>query len=147
MEEPATVEDALRLIQEDLDNAELYQQLGGLYFRQGELMEAWQAFMQSLRLNPDDPFTCLRFGTLLMLCDDKAYARQLFERAIDLAPDLAVSRWCLGNLHRQQGEYELAERAYEKAVEVAPDNEQAREKLTEWRAFIAEVRAAKPTST
>ena len=41
-------------------------------------MEAWKAFMQSLRLNPDDPWTCLKFGTLLTLCDDRKYARELF---------------------------------------------------------------------
>jgi cytochrome c-type biogenesis protein CcmH/NrfG len=118
----------------------LYQQLGALHFKRKELMEAWEAFMQSLRLNPDDPWTCLKFGTLLTLCDDKHYARELFDHAIALDPELAVAHWCSANLYRKQGEYELAERAYERAVEVDPDDEQAREKLAEWRSFIAEVR-------
>jgi tetratricopeptide (TPR) repeat protein len=140
--EAATVEGILTLLKERPDDAELYQRLGDLHFKQGALMEAWQAFMQSLRLNPDDPFTCLKFGTLLMLCDDKKYAMELFEHAIEVAPGLAVAHWCLGNLFREQGEYDLAERAYERAVEVAPDDQQAQEKLVEWQAFITRRRSA-----
>ena len=122
------------------DDAELYQQLGDFYFKQGELMEAWQAFMQSLRLNPDDPWTCLKFASLLTLCDDKKYAREPFDHAIELEPELAVAHWCSANLYRKEGEYELAKQAYERAVEIDPGDEQARGKLAEWRAFIAEVR-------
>jgi len=138
--EPTTVEDVLALLRERPDDAELYQQLGELHFKRRELMEAWQAFMQSLRLNPDDPWTCLKFGTLLTICDDKQYARALFDHAVESDPELAAAHWCSADLYREQGEYELAERAYERAVEVGPDNEQAREKLAEWRAFLAGVR-------
>lgn len=138
--EPRMVEEVLALLRERPDDAELYQQLGDLYFEQRELMKAWHAYMQSLRLNPDDAWTCLKFGTLLTICDDKKYARELFDRAIELDPDLAVAHWCSANLHRKQGEYELAERAYERAVEVDPNDEQAREKLVEWRSFISGVR-------
>jgi cytochrome c-type biogenesis protein CcmH/NrfG len=143
--EPATVEEALALLKERPDDAELYQHLGGLYFQRGDLREAWQAYMQSLRLNPDDPWTCLKFGTLLTISDDKHYARELFDRAIVLEPGLAVAHWCSANLYRNQGEYELAERAYERAVEVEPDNEQAQSKLAEWRAFISGVHNSPPS--
>jgi tetratricopeptide (TPR) repeat protein len=142
--EPATVEEVLEQLKARPNDAELYQRLGGLYFERRELAEAWKAFMQSLRLDPEDPWTCLKFGTLLMLCDDKTYARKLFDHAIGLAPELAVTHWCSGDLYRKQGEYELAERAYKRAVAVDPDDEQAREKLAEWRFFIAGVRGAEP---
>jgi tetratricopeptide (TPR) repeat protein len=135
--EPRTVEEVLALLKERPRDAELYQLLGGLYFKRRDLRAAWQAYMQALRLDPDDPFTCLFFGNLLTLCDDKSYAEELYERAAWLAPDLAVVHWCRADLHRAQGEYELAGRAYERAVAVAPDDEQAREKLSQWRAFIA----------
>jgi cytochrome c-type biogenesis protein CcmH/NrfG len=144
MAEPTTVEEVIDLLRERPDDAELYQQLGDLHFERRELMEAWQAYMQSLRLNPEDPWTCLKFGTLLTICDDKKYARRLFDYAIELAPELAVAHWCSANLYREQGEYELAERAYERAVEVDPDDEQAREKLAEWLSFIARVDRRSP---
>lgn len=142
VDKPTTIEEVLDLLRKRPDDAELYQQLGDLHFERRELMEAWEAFMQSLRLNPDDPWTCLKFATLLTLCDDKHYARNLFDHAIALDPELATAHWCSANLHRKQGEYELAERAYQRAVEVDPDDEQAREKLAEWREFIAGVRTA-----
>jgi tetratricopeptide (TPR) repeat protein len=140
VDEPITIEEVLALLRERPDDAELYQQLGDLHFKRRELMEAWEAFMQSLRLDPDDPWTCLKFGTLLTLCDNMHYARKLFDHAIALGPELAVAHWCSANLYRKQGEYALAERAYERAVEVDPDDEEAREKLAEWRSFIAGVR-------
>jgi cytochrome c-type biogenesis protein CcmH/NrfG len=134
---PETVEEVLELLKERPDDAELYQQLGELHFKRRELMEAWHAFMHSLRLNPENPWTCLKFGTLLTICDDKQYARTLFDYAIQLNPELAVAHWCSGDLYREQGAYELAECAYERAVEVDPDDEQARKNLAEWRLFIA----------
>ncbi len=135
---PKTEEEILALLQERPDDAELYQQLGMLYQEQREIMKAWRAYMQSLRLNPHDPFTCLYFGNLLTICDDKKYALLLFKYAIQLAPDLAVAHWCLADLYCKLGDYGLAERSYERAVEVAPDHEQARSKLTAWRTFVEE---------
>jgi tetratricopeptide (TPR) repeat protein len=135
--DPRSVEEVLEMLKERPRDAELYQRLGGLYLKQRDLRAAWQAYMQALELDPDDPFTCLYFGNLLALCDDKTYAKELYERAVKLAPDLAVVHWCRADLHRSQGEYELAGQAYERAVAVAPEDDQARAKLSEWRAFIA----------
>jgi cytochrome c-type biogenesis protein CcmH/NrfG len=137
MVEPTTVAEILAALKERPDDAELYQQLGDLYFKRRELMETWRAYMQSFRLNPNDPWTCLKFGGLLTICDDKQYARRLFDRTIKLAPHLAVAHWISANLHRKQNEYELAQRAYERAVEVDPGDEEAQTKLAEWREFIA----------
>ena len=102
--------------------------------------EAADALSQSIRLNPNDVWALLKYGTLLTLCDDKKYARVMFERAAGLEPGLAAPHWAQGNLYRKQGEYDLAGRAYERAVEVDPKDEQAREKLAEWRAFVAKLR-------
>jgi len=102
--EPTTVEEALALLKDRPNDAELYQHLGGLYAQRRMVMEAWEAYMQSLRLNPDDPFTCLKFGTLLMICADKNYARELFDRAIALEPHLAAAHWCSGALYKKQGD-------------------------------------------
>lgn len=84
--EPETVEDILALLREQPNDVDLYQRLGGLYFKQRDLHKAWRAYMQALRLNPDDPFTCLFFGNLLSICDDKRWAWELFEHAAEVAP-------------------------------------------------------------
>jgi tetratricopeptide (TPR) repeat protein len=127
------------MLKERPRDAELYQVLGGLYLERRDLRAAWQAYMRTLELDPDDPFTCLYFANLLRLCDDKSYARELYERAAWLAPDLAVVHWCRAEFDRSRGEYASAAQAYERAVAVAPNDEQAREKLSEWRAFMAGV--------
>jgi cytochrome c-type biogenesis protein CcmH/NrfG len=140
-DEPATIEQALALLKERPNDAELYQQLGGLYFQRGDLNEAWQAFTTSFHLNPDDPWTALRFGTLLTICDDKKFARTLFDHALNLAPNLSTAWWVSANLHRKVGDHDWAEQEYKRAVEVDPNDEQAKQKLAEWREFIAAVRA------
>lgn len=135
--EPRTIEEVLAMLEQRPRDAELYQLLGNLHFKRRDLKAAWSAYMQALRLDPDDPFTCLYFGNLLRLCDDKSYARELYERAAWLAPDLAVVHWCRAEFYRSQGDYALAAEAYERAVAVAPDDEQAREKRSGWQAFVA----------
>jgi cytochrome c-type biogenesis protein CcmH/NrfG len=129
----------LALLKERPRDVELYQLLGGMYLKRRDLNAAWQAYMQALRLDPDDPFTCLYFANLLTLCDDKTYAREWYERAAWLAPDLAVVHWCRAECFRSQGEYASADQGYERAVAVDPEDEQARAKLAEWRAFMAGV--------
>jgi tetratricopeptide (TPR) repeat protein len=93
--------------------------------------------MQALKINPEDVFTCLYFGTLLTFCDDKKFAMELFEHAVFQSPDLSVVHWCKAKLHKSLGEFDLAEYEYERAVEVEPDDEQAQEKLADWRVFIS----------
>jgi cytochrome c-type biogenesis protein CcmH/NrfG len=39
------------------DDVELYQRLGGLYLKQHDFEKSWQAYMQALKLDPDDAFT------------------------------------------------------------------------------------------
>jgi tetratricopeptide (TPR) repeat protein len=138
--EATAIDEILALLKERPHDAELHQQLGSLYFEIGELAKAWEAYMQALRLDPDDPFTCLLFGNLLTLCDDRVYALTLFEHAAEVAPHLAIVHWCLGKFYREVGRYEDAGREYERAVEVEPDNREAREKFSEWSAFIAAAR-------
>src|SRR5436305_1422429 len=81
---PKTVEEAIALLKQRPDDAQVHQYLGDLHFERRELMEAWRAYMQSLRPNADDVWTCLKFGTLLTICADKHYAWQLIDRAIKL---------------------------------------------------------------
>ena len=125
--DPQTIEEVLALLKERPRDVELHQLLGAMHFKRRDLNAAWQAYMQALRIDPGNPFTCLYFANLLRLCDDKSYARELYERAVCIAPDLAVVHWCSAEFHRSQGEHAVAAKAYERAVAVDPDDEQARE--------------------
>jgi tetratricopeptide (TPR) repeat protein len=137
--EPETVEEVLALLQERPNDVELYQKLGGLYLHQREILKSWEAYMQALRIDPDDPFTCMYFGNLLATFDDKKWAWQLYRRAAELAPKLAIVHWLQGALHRKERNFDGAELEYRLAVLVEPDNEVAREKLAEWHEFISAI--------
>src|SRR5579864_644027 len=93
LNEPKTIDEVLAMLKEQPDDVELYQLLGRLYFKRGDLQEAWQAFMNALKLNSNDPFTYLYFGNLLELCEDKTAARELYEHAVKVAPALPVAHW------------------------------------------------------
>jgi len=134
--DPETVEEALALIAENPDEPYYYQQLGGLYFRRGELKKAWQAYMDALKINPDDPFTCLYFGNLLEGCAAQDHAMDLYRHAAKNAPELPVVHWCMANLYRKLEQFEEADKSYRLAVEVGPTDKQAVEKLQEWEAFL-----------
>lgn len=135
--EPESVEEVLAFIAENPCDKELYQRLGGLYLKERELSKAWDAYMAALRLDPDDPFTCLYFANLLRIFD-KERAMKLYRRARKLAPELAVVHWCIAELYRSRGDYYRAGKAYNQAVKVEPDCEMSRGKLEEWRTFVAE---------
>ena len=134
-----TLEQAKQLIDENPDVPYYYQQLGKLQLQAGDLMAAWQAYMDALEVDPDDPFTCLYFGNLMALCYDKRYALQLYRHAVEKAPLLPAVHWCLGDLYRDLGEFEAADSAYRRAVEVDEHDAQARQKLEEWTRFREEI--------
>ena len=133
---PTTIEEILALLNERPDDVELYQLLGNLYFRRGELQEAWQAFMRALELSPNDPFTCLYFGNLLTVCKDKKPAKELYEHAVRVAPALPVAHSAKADFHRSQRRWDLANDEYEKAVAVDPTDAQAQAKLAEWKSYM-----------
>lgn len=135
--EPQTVEEALSLLEVRPDDADLYQLLGSLYFRNRELVAANKAYRQACRLDPEDPFKCLFLGNLLAINEDKREAIAWFERAEELAPRLWTVYWCKGNLFRKQGKYNRADQAYRRAVELEPENECAQKTLAEWIEFAA----------
>jgi Flp pilus assembly protein TadD len=138
--EPQTVEDVLALLEVRPDDADLYQLLGSLHFRNRDLAAANKAYRQACRLDPEDPFKCLFLGNLLAINEDKREAMAWFERAEELAPRLWTVYWCKGNLYREQRKYNRADQAYRRAVELEPEDECAQRTLAEWIEFAARQR-------
>lgn len=52
-------------------------------------------------------------------------ARELYRRALELAPDHVDARINLGRLHHEEGQLAEARRAYERALEVSPEHSTA----------------------
>ncbi|MGI8980620.1 MAG: tetratricopeptide repeat protein [Pirellulaceae bacterium] len=127
------IADTLYLIERRPDDTELFQELGKLYLKQGELDEAKAVYEKSLELDPRDPWTHLFLGNWYNSQNDFASAIKPFSHAATLMPDCAVPFWCLAEAYEKQGRTELADAHYRRAVEVEPSNKLARTKLKAWR--------------
>jgi tetratricopeptide (TPR) repeat protein len=133
--EPQTVEEVLSLIEERPADADLFQLLGQLYLKDGQLKQSRAAFEQSLTLAPDDPWTHLYLGNWCFRSGKRREALDWFRRAAELLPDEAIVYTCQGDIYKSQGEHVLAEEAFKTAVRIAPDDAAARRKLSEWFEF------------
>ena len=133
--EPESVEEALALIAERPDDADLCQQLGRLHLKAGQVGPSRVAFERSLALAPDDPWTHLYLGNWCYYCRRLREALDWFEKAAALLPDAAIVYTCQGDIYRAQGRHDLADEAFKTAVRVEPDSPAARRKLREWLEF------------
>ena len=127
------ITDTLYLVERRPDDAELFQELGKLYLKQGKLYEGKAAYEKSLELDPRDPWTHLFLGNWYYSQNDFASAIKPFSHAATLMPDCAVPFWCLAEAYEKQGRGELADSHYRRAVEAEPSNKLARTKLKAWR--------------
>ncbi|QEL14570.1 tetratricopeptide repeat protein [Limnoglobus roseus] len=133
-----TIADTLALIRERPTDAELYQQLGKLYFRAGEIDEAREAYERSLELDPDDPFGHLYLGNYFYANGQHQEALNCFRRGTELDPDAAIGHSLQGDAFKKLGQFDQAAEAYETAVRVEPDNVTVIRKLAEWRGYEKE---------
>ena len=138
-DEDLELSDLLRRIQQDPNDAELYQELGKSYRIRGKMEEAKVAYEKSLALNPTDPWTHLLLGAWHYNQDDFPSAIEQYEHAALLMLGISVPYWCLANAYEKQGLTELADAHYRKAVEVAPACKSACRKLREWQERVCEV--------
>lgn len=134
MAEHLTVGDILQQIDQRPSDPDLYQQLGGLYLKDGKLDEARQAYERAIELDPKDPFAHLFLGNTLEALELIPCALASYRTATELLPGEAISYWCQGDAYVRLERLDLAQQAYQKAVSVSPDDSQAQVKLAEWNA-------------
>lgn len=134
MAENLTVGDILQQIDQRPSDPDLYQQLGGLYLKDGKLDEARQAYQRAVELDPKNPFSHLFLGNALAGLKFVPNALECYQKAAELMPGEAVAYWCQGDAYVCLGRFDFAQEAYQKAVSVSPDDSQAQEKLAEWNA-------------
>ena len=103
------------------------QQLARVLEKQQRYAEARRAYQEALRLDPMDAPLHVNAGAFLMRRSDRSgrsgrsdrdAAQPLFERAIELAPDLASAHHNLANVFLQRGQHASAKAEYERALEL-----------------------------
>lgn len=91
-------------------------------FRQAnQLDKAAEVYQQLLQQHTGNVQVHLDYGDLQKRLGNLTMAAEHFNRAICLAPNLAVGHSCLGGVYRLMAKHEEAETHYRRAVELAPN--------------------------
>ena len=118
------------------DSAESYNSLGTLYYQQGDMDRAIQAFENALKRSPHHKtakqnlhqlFRQKAFNALKRNAFDEATT--YFEKAIRLDPENATTYRIMGDGYALASEFSQAITYYQKALDLAPDDAEARKNL------------------
>jgi type IV pilus assembly protein PilF len=105
------------------DYSDAYNYLGFVYFRQGKVQEAIEAYNKALdNLLYENPQEAqLNLGVAYLSLKQYQKAKVHLEEAIRLVPTFVAAYNSLGKTYEGLGQYDKARKAYEKALEFNPD--------------------------
>jgi len=113
-------------LEQNPDDVEGWKFLGRSYRAQERYREAAQAFERAFQLADDDPVVMLDFGEALLFADNTAItgrAGQLFENALQFAPNNARALWYAGLAAANRGERLLAADRWEQILDTSPPDD------------------------
>ena len=113
------------LLQTDPENAALLYVLGTVLRREDRLDESFDAFSDSVRLNPSFAEAHGELAYYFYRSDDTDNALAEARTALSIDPANAEAYRFLGLAHYADGHYDAALNAYEKSLEREPDNADA----------------------
>lgn len=118
------------------ESAESYNYLGTLYYRQGDVDKAIQAFENALKRSPHHKTAKQNLNQLFRQKALNALKRRsfdeattYFEKAIRLDPENAITYRIMGDGYALASEFSRAITYYQKALDIAPDDAEARKNL------------------
>lgn len=112
-------------VQLDTQNANVWNEMGNVYFSSGAYDDAILAYRQAIELDSQFAWAYSNLALTLVQKGSFEEAILLYDRSIALfknAKDKAVTWNRLGNLYRRQQDYDNAILAYQTADELDPDN-------------------------
>ncbi len=133
----------LKTIQHNPDSARLYNNLGNLYMRQGDLEKAVLQFTKGIAMSPGSATIYHNLGHAYEKMAHYADAESVFKKALELDPGyteihqdlgLVYARW--GTEFCQQGRYREGIELFEKSITLDPNLKGVRENLEAARAQI-----------
>ena len=108
-----------RAVSLDPEFSDAYMELGSSYIHINDLEEADKALRASIELD-DNVWAHLYLGNLFERKNDLVAALNEFHAAEKVDPELSVSLWCAGDIHRAMGDLDESERYYRKAIAAEP---------------------------
>ena len=126
-DEFAEAERLLReVLEEDSSIVDAHHTLGELYFEQGRLEEAVEAYSASIPLKPDDPYAYIFATDALVGLGRLQEAEKTVRDGLELVGENAQLYFLLGDVSRRQGDLDDAIVAFLRCLEINPDGASSR---------------------
>jgi len=116
------------------DFYEAYNNLGLAISDQGRREEAVTAFKKAVELSPEAPEAYNNLGCLYKGKKDYQQAVEYFNQAIARQADYSLAYLNLGTAYEEMEKFDLAIKSWEKVLAVQPTNDEARRKISIYRA-------------
>jgi Flp pilus assembly protein TadD/peroxiredoxin len=104
------------------ENPEAHYNLGTLYLRRNDFVNARQYLEQTVKLRPDYPEAWNNLGMVAAHDNQVDEAIRNFQQSLQQRPTYTIALLNLGNLYRRQGNFGEAERLLNRAHEIEPDD-------------------------
>ena len=114
-----------QLIENGLEDANVFNNLGGILIKLGELKEAELSIRKSIDLNAKNPAAHTNLGGILIKLGKFKEAELSIRKAIYLNPNSADAHFILGNLFKDQDKFEDAEISIRKSIKLNPKDPEA----------------------
>jgi len=123
-------DEAERLLREVLTQdpgiVDAFHTLGELYFDQGRLEEAVDAYRTAIPLKPEDPYAYIFMTDALVGLDRLEDAEQTVRDGIEFVDENPQLYFLLGDIKRRQGDLDAALAAFQRCLELSPDGSSVR---------------------
>jgi predicted O-linked N-acetylglucosamine transferase (SPINDLY family) len=120
-------DEAIKLYKSSLhhkqDDYRVFNVLGGLYVRRKNYQRAYECFLKSLHLLPEQSDTCTILGHVLSVSKFHLEAQKYLHQALSLDPNSVKALTVYGDSLHQIGESDLAYEYYRKATSLNPVKE------------------------
>jgi Flp pilus assembly protein TadD/peroxiredoxin len=104
------------------DNPEAHYNLGTLYLRKSDFVDARQYLERTVKLRPDYPEAWNNLGMVAAHDNQADEAIRNFQQSLQQRPTYTIALLNLGNLYRRQGNFGEAEKLLNRAHEIEPDD-------------------------
>jgi tetratricopeptide (TPR) repeat protein len=109
--------------------ADVHNNLGNVFLRQGRMDEAVAQFQKALAINPKDANTHYNLGNAFRQQGGVNEAIAHFQMALAIKPQFAEAHYNLGNAFLQQGHVDEAITHFQKALTIKPDYVEAQNNM------------------
>jgi tetratricopeptide (TPR) repeat protein len=127
-----------KLLEEDPDNPDIYENIGKIMLKKKAYKEAVQAYCRAVELDDKDDRKFLALGKLYHLMMRYGVAAECFKKAAELKPREVNYLFLLADACASDDDYENALFTYEKILTIEPYNEKAKTATQDIRLKIKE---------